>query len=339
MRKVHAWLFGSLLISVSLFIPQSCTKDTDSDDDLTGNWKKSDDFGGNARSEAVSFTIGEYGYVTTGTTATERFNDTWEYNVARKYWTQKADLPGVARNSAVAFSIGAKAYVGTGFDGVNKLSDFWEYDQGTNQWTQKEDLPGTGRYDAVGFSINGKGYIACGYDGNYLNTMWQYDPVSDQWIQQASVSGSKRAAATAFVFANKAYICSGNNNGEIQQDLRLYDPATNEWTEKTKIYDYSEDSYDDDYGSIPRQNAVAFTIGDYIYLATGETGSINSVTWRYDPVNDTWLQKTGFEGTGRTGAVAFALNNRGFVITGRSGSLIMDNVYEFLPENEQVDGD
>lgn len=339
MRKIHAYLLGSSLIVSSLLISQGCTKSTDSDDDLVGNWTKSNDFGGNARSEAVSFTIGDNAYISTGTTATERFKDLWEYNVTRKYWTQKADLPGAARSSAVGFSIGTKGYVGTGYDGVNRLNDFWEYDPATDQWAQKANFAGSGRYDAVGFALGGKGYIACGYDGNYLNTMWQYDPGSNQWSQKASAGGSKRSAAIAFVANDKAYICSGNNNGEIQKDLWVYDPAANEWTEKTKIYNYSDDSYDDDYDAIPRQNAVAFTIGNYVYLTTGENSSITSVTWRYDPAADSWTQKTGFEGTGRTGAVAFTLGNRGFVLTGRSGSLVMDNVYELHPDDTQVDGD
>lgn len=131
----------------------------------------------------------------------------------------------------------------------------------------------------------------------------------------------------------------GNNNGEIQQDLWQYDQAANSWIEKTKVYNYSDESYDDDYGSIPRQNAVAFVISGLVYLATGENGSVTSSTWEYNPATDRWTQKTGFEATGRTGAVAFSLNNRGFVATGRNGSLIMDNAYEFLPNDEKVDND
>jgi N-acetylneuraminic acid mutarotase len=339
MTKTNAYWIGGLLIITSLITSQGCTKSTDSDDDLVGNWKRSDDFEGNARSEAVSFTIGEYAYVSTGSTNSDRFKDLWEYNLARRYWIQKADLPGVARNSAVAFAIGSKGYVGTGYDGATKLNDFWEYDPSANQWTQKANLGGNGRYDAVGFALGNKGYIACGYDGNYLKDVWEYDPSTDQWLQKASVGGSKRSAATAFVANDKAYICSGNNNGEIQQDLWMYDPAVNEWTEKNKIYNYSDDTYDDDYGTIPRQNAVSFTIGNYVYLVSGENSSITSVAWQYDPANDNWLHKTSFEGNGRSGAVALSLGGRGFVLTGRSGSLMMDNMYELLPNDEQVDND
>lgn len=339
MTKTKAYWIGGLLILSSAILSQSCSKSTDEDEELVGNWKRYDDFEGNARSEAVSFIIGDNAYVSTGSTSADRFKDLWEYNLSRRYWIQKADLPGPARNSAVAFSIGTKAYVGTGYDGVSKLNDFWEYDPANNQWTQRANFAGNGRYDAVGFTLGSKGYIACGYDGNYLKDMWEYDPATDQWTQKASVGGSKRSAAIAFVANDKGYICSGNNNGEILRDLWMYDPTANEWTEKKKIYNYSDETYDDDYGTIARQNGVAFPMGNYIYITSGENSSITSYTWQYDPANDSWAEKTQFEGTGRTGAVAFSLNNRGFVLTGRSGSLMMDNMYELLPNDEQVDND
>ena len=342
MQKISAYLFGAGLIFSSVIISEGCTKESDSDDDddLIGNWKRIDDFEGDARSEAVSFTIGDYGYITTGTSTSERYRDMLEYNTTLKYWTQKADFPGTARNSAVAFAIGAKGYVGTGYDGSSRLNDFWEYDQASNTWTQKANFGGTGRYDAIGFAVNGKGYIGCGYDGNNLRDFWEYDPASDQWLQKASVGGTKRIAAVSFVINNTAYILGGSNNGDVQKDLWAYDQASNTWIEKTKVYDYSSESYDDDYGSIARQNGVAFVIGNYVYLNNGEnSGSINGTTWQYDPASDRWTQKTSFEGTSRTGAVGFTLNNRGFVLTGRNGSLIMDNAYEFLPNDEQVDND
>jgi N-acetylneuraminic acid mutarotase len=341
MRKEHAWLLGGILIGASLVTSYSCKKNTSDDDDIIGNWKKSDVFGGDPRSEAVSFTIGDYAYVGTGATNTERFKDLWEYNTDRRFWKQKADMPdpAPARNSAVAFAINGKGYVGTGYDGVNRLSDFWEYDPANNVWNPKADFAGGGRYDAVGFAANGKGYIACGYDTKSLNTMWQYDPGSNQWAPKASIGGEKRSAAMAFVINNTPYILSGVTNGEVQKDMYAYDAAGDKWIEKTKIYNYSDESYDDDYGGIPRQNGVTFVMGGFAYITSGENGSITSSTWRYDPSTDRWLQKTDFEGTGRTGAVAFTLSSRGFVFTGRSGSLVMDNGYELLPEDEKTDGD
>jgi N-acetylneuraminic acid mutarotase len=343
MRKVHVWLLGGSLIMTAMIISQGCTKSTDSDD-LIGNWKAASDFDGIARSEAVSFVIGDYAYIATGTTERDRLKDLWEFSLTKQYWTQKADLPGVVRNSAVAFSIGNKGYLGVGIDGSTFLNDFWEYDPIANSWTEKAHFGGSARRDAVAFVLNGKGYISCGYDGNFLKDLWEYTPGATpadmgSWTQKASLTGSKRLGAASFVINNIAYIVSGNNNGTMLNDLYAYDPVANQWTEKRKIYDYSEDSYDDDYTGIGRQNGVAFVMNNLAYLTTGENSSQTSSTWEYDPSTDAWLEKTGFEGTGRSGAISFTLANRGFVLTGRSGSLIMDNGFEFHPGDEVVDGD
>jgi N-acetylneuraminic acid mutarotase len=335
MRKLYAYLLGGLLICTSLVITQSCVKSSSSTNTLIGDWARSSDFDGNARSEGSIFVIGDFAYLATGSTDRDRFKDIWVYSLAKQYWAQKADLPGSARNSAVAFSIGSKGYLGTGFDGVNMLTDFWEYDPDANQWTQKADFGGGARYDAVGFSVNNEGYISCGFNGNYLKDLWQYDPGTNQWTQKASIGGTKRSAAMVFVMSNKAYICSGNNNGSALNDLWMYDPTNDTWTEKRKLTNVSTDSYDDNYTNIARYNGVAFVMADAAYISTGENGSLISDTWAYDPVADLWTKKTSFEGTARTGAVAFTLGGRGFVLTGRSGSLSFDNMYEWLPNNAE----
>ncbi len=339
MTRLFAYVLGGSMIFMSALISQSCTKETESDDDLIGNWKRATDFDGNGRSEAVIFTVGNFVYLTTGTTDRDRFRDIWEFSIARQYWSQKADLPGNPRNSAIGFAIGSKGYVGTGYDGTSRLNDFWEFDPSSNNWTQKANFTGSARYDAVGFSLDSKGYISCGFDGNYLKDLYEYDPAADTWTQKASLGGSKRSAAQVFVLNNKAYVCSGNNNGSSLNDLWMYDAATDTWTEKRKITNFSDDSYDDDYTSILRSNGVAFVMGEYAYLTCGENGSFVSTTWQYNHTEDLWTQKTAFEGTARTGAVAFTLSGRGFVLTGRSGSLSFDNMYEFEPTAEQNDKD
>lgn len=333
MAKTSVYLLNLILIIASCNLG-SCTKSTDSDDDLTGNWIASSDFDGDARSEATSFTIGSKTYICTGTTSTERFTDLWEYDNNLKYWTQKANLPGVARNSAVSFVINGKGYLSTGYDGVNMLKDLWEYDPALNKWTKKADFPGSGRYDALGFSINNKGYLCSGFDGNYLKDLWEYDPASNAWIQKASLGGSKRSAAMSFTLNNVAYVVSGNNNGSALNDLWAYDPATDTWTQKRKITNVSDETFDDDYSSIARFNGVMFVMGSVAYLVTGESGSNLSTTWAYDVETDVWTQKSGFEGSARTGAVAFSLDDRGFVLTGRNGSLSYDNMYELKPFDE-----
>jgi len=322
----------ALLLSVTL-LPGCDKPDSDDDSDLVGNWVRSSDFDGNARSEAVIFTIDDKAYITTGTTDRERFKDLWEYDVDRKYWSQKADFEGAARSSAIGFAVNGKGYVGTGFDGISRLNDMWEYDPANNRWLRKTNFPGTARQEAVAFTIGTKAYLSCGFDGNYLKDLWEYNAQTDSWTQKASLGGSKRSSAMAFVLNDKAYVCSGTNNGTTLGDLWMYDATTNTWTEKNKIYNATDHSFDDKY-SIQRNNGVAFVLGSSAYVTVGDNGSLVNTTWEYNPSEDKWYRKTDFEGTGRVGALAFTLKQRGFVMTGRSGSLSFDNMYEFKPADK-----
>src|SRR5688500_16380638 len=131
-------------------------------------WTKKMNFGGLKRERAVSFAIGNYGYVGTGEdTVNMTHNDLWQYDPSLDVWTQKANLPGPCRRNAVGFAIGNKGYIGTGIDSSEsfagvKLADFWEYDPTGNSWTAKANYPGgsgAGVYYAAGFSTDTKGYI------------------------------------------------------------------------------------------------------------------------------------------------------------------------------------
>lgn len=333
--------FLVLLTAAVTITVSSCSKSSTTDDsDITGNWKRSSEFEGVGRTEAVTFTIGDKVYIGSGFDGTNRLNDFWEFNQSTGTWVRKADYPGAARNSAVAFTVNGKGYVGTGYDGLNKLKDFWEYNPVNNTWTQVADFGGTARYGAVAFSIGSKGYVSTGYDGNYLKDLWEYDPANNTWTQQASLTGSKRTDAVAFVYNSKAYVLTGVNNGSYLNDFWVYDPATNAWTEKRKISSSSDDDYDDDYSNyITRSNAVIFLMGNNAYLTNGYRSGVIGSTWAYDIANDLWYEKTGFEGTAREGATGFTVNNRGYITTGANSSTRFDDLWEFYPEAEQSDTD
>ncbi|MEO8764264.1 MAG: kelch repeat-containing protein [Ginsengibacter sp.] len=320
-----------LILSILSYGIVSCSKSSTSAT-VTGNWISKSSFDGVARSEAVSFVINDTAYIGTGFDGNVRLNDIWEYDAVKDFWIQKADLPGAPRNSAIAFAVLGKGYVGTGFDGVDKLKDMWEYDPVANSWNQKNDFAGSARYDAVGFGILDKGYISTGFDGNYLKDFWEYDAAEDSWTLQPGFGGSKRMGAVAFVHDNKAYICTGANNGTAVNDFWEYDPSTTTWTQKRQIANISTDTYDDTYTDIIRSNAVAFIVGDKAYLTTGENGSQLSTVWEYDFVNDLWAQKQAFEGSARTGAVAFSVGLGGFVATGRSSTSPFDDLRQFFPD-------
>ncbi|HTB51703.1 MAG TPA: hypothetical protein VK718_02925 [Ferruginibacter sp.] len=344
-----------------VLLVSSCNKTTINPS--IGNWIFREEFGGNARSEAVSFVIhNDSAYVTTGYDflpqtypqkgdTLGRYYDMWQYQADPSEasdkagnWTQEADFIGSARSSAVAFSIGDTGYVGTGFDNFsNNLSDFYAYDAPSNTWTREADFIGTGRYDAVGFALKGRGYIATGFDGGYNSDCYQYNPNTGTWIKTKQFPGPKRSQAVAFVSNDTtAFICTGSNNGNtsVCNDLWAMTTSTSNpdsiiWTERRHITNFDTQSYDDLYAMI-RQNAVAFVVDDlgFAFLTTGNNGAERTDNWEYDVKKDLWYQETSFEGIAREGAVGFSIDNRGFVGTGRSSATNagqFDDFREFLP--------
>ncbi len=328
MYSAKNWVSISL---VSLLFLTACKKSsTDTSTSNVGNWINRYEMNGNVRGEAAGFVIGDTSYVGSGFDGVERLSDFYAFDATTNSWYQTANFPGTPRNSAVAFAAAGKGYFGTGFDGINRLNDFWQYDPATNVWMQKANFGGSARYDAVAFALNNKGYVTTGFDGSYLKDFWQYDPAADTWAQKPDGIGSKRSAAVAFVYNNAAYVVTGTNNGTLVNDFWKYDGTS--WTELRKIANVSTASYDDDYTDIVRSNAAAFVMGDTAFISTGENSGYISKTWAYIISNDTWIRRTAFEGSARSGAVGFAIKNRGYIVCGKSSSQYFDDVWEFHPD-------
>ncbi|QKG55871.1 galactose oxidase [Hymenobacter sp. BRD128] len=85
-----------------------------------------------ARSQAVAFTVGNYGYVTTGSNGAVT-TSCYQYDPTQDIWTAMNPFLGTGRNAAVGFGIGSFGYVGTGNSGSNRLDDFWTFDPNVTQ--------------------------------------------------------------------------------------------------------------------------------------------------------------------------------------------------------------
>ncbi len=111
----------------------------------------------------------------------------------------------------------------------------------------------------------------------------------------------------------------------------------------------SDNDYDDDY-AITRSEAVSFVIGGRGFVATGirNSTSLSSDYWLYDPDKDLWYGDSDDDFTpitdvhnypsgasSRRAAVGFSTGERGFVLTGTSGTSYFDDVYELLPDEEE----
>ena len=322
------------------------------DDDLVGNWVSRYEIEAGGRTDAVSVSYEDQGYFGTGYNAentNEYYNDWWQYDPVLNTYTQLEPFEGARRRDAVAFACdkngSGKIYVGTGYDGTDRLTDFWEYDITNNSWREITSFDGPSRYGAIAFTINNKGYVGTGYGENstYLKDFYCFDPSTETWSKSTALGGNKRSEAVVFVINNVAYVCTGYNGGYVY-DFWKYDGNANPdvvvWEQLRDIYDSDDDeSYDDDYDNIIRNNAVAFVSGGKGYVTTGGRGTSGTVTWEYDPSTDLWDEKTGFEGIGRMGAVSFSLGDYGYVLTGNSGSHYFSDIWFFQPDAEQDDND
>lgn len=335
-----------MVLSVIVAIFGACTKSTDSDDETDGNWVRRSTLDGVARSFGVAFTIGDYAYIGTGLDGNNQLmSDFWRYDAQNNAWTQIASMPK-ARHSATSFAINGKGYVGTGTDGLGVYyKDFYQYDPSSNSWSQKADFGGAARSRAVGFAIGGNGYISCGWNGSYFKDMYVYNAATDTWKSDISLGGDKRVGATAFVYNDEGYIVGGtNSSGQAAVDFWKFNPGSDSWTQLRDIYTTSDDAYDDDYTDIVRTNGVAFVLGDYAYITTGqssENGSFTGKTWAYNFATDLWSRRTPYESTRsqRKGAVAFTIGGRAFVGTGINTGTPFDNFDEFIPTQEYEEND
>lgn len=350
MKKFSLYFFVTSVILSTTILISACSKNSDDDDDLVGNWKYSNSYAGDPRSEAVSFVIGDKVYVGTGVsgsaqTGADRYSDFFAYTTSAGGWTARtevADFPD-KRSGAVAFAVNGMGYVGTGTHGTDVLKDFYRYDPTSNTWTARgdiADITGDGRRDAVAFVLGNRVFVGTGYSTAALGDLWEYLPGSNSWTPRPSPIGKKREKAQVFVLDNKAYLISGSNNGTALNDLQVYDPESNLWdASKAKINNVTDEDFDDDY-TIPRINAVAFAMNGKGYVTCGVNGGNLLDTWEYDAASDRWTKKTSFEQSlGREGAIAFVISGRAFVTLGRNGSQAFDDTFEWEPNAEQNDDD
>ncbi|MBK5203802.1 MAG: galactose oxidase [Prolixibacteraceae bacterium] len=324
-----------------------------SSNDLIGNWVSDYDVEPGGRTNAVSVSVDNMGYFGTGYNFSDktRYNDWWKYDPDTNAYTQLADFPGVARSGAVAFECGGDIYVGSGYNGdvtPNRLNDFYKYSIADSLWSEIDDFPGEARDGAVAFTVNNKGYVGTGMAANtvYLKDFYCYDPSTSKWTTSTSFGGTQRTESVSFVIDNVAYVVTGKKSATVY-DFWKYDgkkyPDIVKWEKLSDIYDTNPDkSYDDDYDDIIRYGGVAFVSGDKGYKkgyvttgVSGVSGGTGNVTWEYNPSDDTWDEKTGFEGSSRGGAVSFSLNDIGYVLTGSGTS----DIWSFDPHAEQANDD
>ena len=242
-------------------------------------------------------------------------------------WYMMNSIPGgIKKDYATAFAIGNKGYVTCGQD-FAQSNDLWQFDPATNVWTQKANLPGPPRISPVSFAAGNKGYVGCGQTTSpvfNLFDFYEYSPGSNSWVQKQTYPGQVSFGLAAFVIAGRGYVAGGLTGSPhaFHNEMYEYTPATDTWIQKTALIGYG------------LKKMSGFTLNGKGYLCGGyyQNGLFNSC-YSYDKNTDSWTQVAAMPMSNNEYA-AFALNGRGYVVAGQSGSWSgsgSNNVYEYDP--------
>jgi len=145
------------------------------------------------------------------------------------------------------------------------------------------------------------------------------------WVERSDFEGVARSSATAFSIGDLGYLGLGYD-GEIRRtDFWSYNPASDGWLPLTQQADFPGRA---------RNSASGFGAAGKGYVGLGYDGEnrLNDF-WQYDPASNTWDSVNAPNGpTPRYGAVAFSINDIGYVGTGYDGNYLKD-FFAYDPAN------
>ncbi len=238
----------------------------------------------NGRHHPVTWSIGDYGYLLTGTkNSSTASKDFYRYDAASDTWQQLSDFPGAARSFSIGAAYNGKGYIGFGMMGSGAmLNDLWSYDTTSENWTQLASCPCQGRRHPT-FSINeaaGKIYVGKGDNGNNnLSDWWEYDIATDQWTQRPNFPNVARHHPFHFSIGNYTYTGLGHGPN-IYSDLYRYDPSDHTWQKMANAPG-------------ARVAGTQFSYDGYGFVLSGDGathGATNpSIFWGYNPAADAWI--------------------------------------------------
>jgi N-acetylneuraminic acid mutarotase len=237
-------------------------------------------------------------------------------------WTPKADMPTEKGWLSTAVADG-KIYViggwhffrGGSFQGVEA------YDPATDTWTEKADLSAP-KHGVCACTVNGKIYAIGGvetvYVSNPVSTVEVYDPITDTWTPKANMPTARGEFACVAV-NGKIYAIGGVSRpqqrgniinlraDELVSAVEVYDPATDTWTKKADMPN-------------PRVGLRGVSVNGKIYVMGGVVNgntaeNVLNLLEEYDPVTDTWTQKTDMP-TARWNLAAVTVNGKIYAIGG-----------------------
>lgn len=233
-------------------------------------------------------------------------------------WLQKNEFSLVGNNSA-SFSIGNIGYV------INSNSSVMlSYYPESDTWMNNKLLPENSGYMPLAYTYNDKAYAL------FNNNLWEYDPSTNNWVKKANFPGTIQNDKR-YVFGmsinDKIYIGNCYNNYEFWQ----YNINQDSWQRKA-----------DFIGNFEWNNPVggnySFTTNNRGYLGISRIAFGNHSLWEYNPLEDSWSNRTPLPSNALTEYCCFVINNEAYVGLGESGEW-MDNyacstIWKYNNEND-----
>jgi N-acetylneuraminic acid mutarotase len=144
------------------------------------------------------------------------------------------------------------------------------------------------------------------------------------WTQHHNLSDSvlARYSAVGFSIKGKGYITTGRNFLN-KSDLWEFDTLSKTWTQRA------------DFAGQARNGAVSFVIDHKAYVGLGEFISPKDTMylhdfWYFHPDSNKWFESAPFKGVARSRAVAFVLNNKAYIGTGKdSVNTLLNDFWEY----------
>jgi N-acetylneuraminic acid mutarotase len=278
-------------------------------DGALDTWIQRADLPSTGRADAVAFVADGRAHICTGS-GMSLLQDHWVYDSVTDEWMELAPLPGPARKHALSFVVDDRAYVGTGnVGGWQGVNDLWEYDVLADSWIARTPPGDVARWGAYAFVLDGNAYVGSGVFMN--DPLWKYDQIADSWVGLPSNNQGQRRAST-FVIGMDAFVLLGEVHttigGRIHSAWR-FNNGTLQWSKIRGM------------GGVPRSGSVAFTLHDGGHVCTGAVGHVSLLDahtdhWVYDLAEQKWSPKRSSGALARSGAVAFAGETTGYVLTG-----------------------
>ncbi len=142
-------------------------------------WTQQKDFPGEGRLDAVSFVVGDKGYIGLGFSgpgAPPIHKDLYRYDAVVNDWEQIADFPTNKAIVGMVFSNNTNAYIGIPINDATHKGQVFEYNVSSNSWREMQEFPSSNSLETRSFFINDRMFVVGGWWSEISSQVWEFIP-------------------------------------------------------------------------------------------------------------------------------------------------------------------